>query len=334
MSRRVLAALGSVLCGSSLAASAAASDLSWSGPADCAQSEQLVFQVEQALGAPLSDIGKVHLQVHIARTTPTARALLRIEDEAAEPSLSQRSLVAPDCDKLVDTLAVAITLALEATAPPGEPPPTREPLAAPPPPSGPASGAAGPPADVVPSEAGSSALPGPAPRVVARVLGDVGSLPSPALGLGLGAQLGWSRLRLELLGTLWSEQHTDLDSSATPGAGADVALITGRLSACSLPLGADPERLVLALCLGWEMGRLSGVGTGISAPRQANALWLAPGADLELTWRLARTLGLGAQIGAAVPLGRGEFYLERLGTVHRAASVVARAGLSLDVAFE
>jgi hypothetical protein len=324
--------LASVPFGASLVAPAFASDLGWSGPADCAQSEQLLFQVEQALGAPLADTGDVHLQVHVARSTPTARALLRIEDEAAEPAVSERSLVAPDCEKLVDTLAVAITLALDAAAP-------RRVLPVPasaPAPTTVASARAGaaPASDVVSAEPQSATTARPVVRVVARVLGDVGSLPSPTFGLGLGARLAWSRLQLELLGTLWSEQHASLDVSGLPGAGADVALATGTLSLCSTPLGLDGDPLVLALCLGWEMGRLSGEGTGISRPRQAGGLWLAPAASLGLTWRPAPALGLGAHIGAATPLGRGEFYLDRLGTVHEPASVVARAGLGVDVAFE
>ena len=333
MSGKGRAVLASALLAMSLAESAVASDLGWSGPADCAQSEQLLFQVEQALGAPLADTGDVHLQVHVARTTPSAHALLRIEDGAAEPALSERSLVAPDCEKLVDTLAVAITLALEAAAPSGGSTPSPASAATP------VDRAAAPPqvshaADVVVAEPQSTAAASPTARVVARVLGDVGSLPSPALGLGLGAQLAWSRLQLELLGTMWAEQHAQLNVSGLPEAGADVALVSGTLSACSTPLGADRAPLVFALCLGWEMGRLSGEGTGISAPRQAHGLWLAAEASAGLTWRPAQTLGLGARLGAATPLGRGEFYLDRLGTVHQPASVVARAGLSVDVAFE
>jgi hypothetical protein len=338
LKRWLLAVLRLALLGTSLARSAGASDLGWSGPADCAQSEQLLFQVEQALGGPLADTGRVHLQVHVARTQPTARALLRIEDEAAEPAVSERSLVAPDCERLVDTLAVAITLALEAAAPPRDVRPS-PPSAAPAAPLPTAAGALSPtqvshPADVVDTEATSPEAARAVPRVVARVLGDVGSLPSPALGLALGAQLAWPRLQLELLGTLWSEQHARLTVSGLPEAGADLSLVTGSLSMCSTPLGADPAPLVLGLCLGWEMGRLSGQGTGISVPRQANGLWLAPEASVGLTWRPAQTLGLGARIGAAAPLGRNEFYLERLGTVHQPASVVARAGLSIDVGFE
>jgi hypothetical protein len=340
VTRKAVAALGAMVFGSSLATSAAASDLSWSGPADCAHSEQLLFQVERALGAPLAVTGNVHLQVHVARTAPDARALLRIEDEAVDPALSERSLVAPDCEKLVDTLAVAITLALEAAARPQPAPPSPLPTlpssipSARPPAAMTSSSRPAEANDAAVSEPASLIRSGPIVRVVARLLGDVGSLPSPAFGVGLGGQLGWSRLQLELFGTLWSEQHTRVDVSGLPEAGADMRLVTGTLAVCSTPLGADPSPWVLALCLGWEMGRLSGLGTGISAPRHANGPWIAPEARVGLTWRPARNLGLGAQLGAATPFERGEFYLDRLGTVHQPASVLARAGLSVEIAFE
>jgi hypothetical protein len=329
-----LAALLAAL-GSSWPVAAAGSDLSWSGPADCAQSEQLMFQVERALGAPLADTGHVHLQVHVARSAPTARALLRIADDGVEPAISERRLVAPDCEKLVDTLAVAIALAIEAAAPRAET--AALPVVSAPPPPAPVtlavSNAAPPPLDATTSEPSNAALTGPSPRVMARLLGDVGSLPAPALGLGLGAQLAWSRFQVELLGALWLEQHPRLDSSTVPGAGADVSLVTGSLSACTLPLGNGGGPLAFALCAGWEMGRLSGVGTGIAGPRRASGLWAAPSIEAGLTWRPGGTrLGIGARIGAATPLGRSTFYVEQLGTVHQAASVVARGGLSLDVA--
>jgi hypothetical protein len=312
----------------SLPGVARATDLSWSGPADCAQSEALVFQVERALGASLAETGQLHLQVHVARTAPTARALLRIADDAPEPSISERKLDAPSCEKLVDTLAVAITLAIEAAAPvPEAPAIPKAPARAAPPPV--AAVPAAPQAALdVPEDEPEGGSAGPVPRVLARVLADVGSLPGPALGVGLGAQLGWPWLQLELVGTLWAEQHTRLE--ATPSAGADLSLATGALSVCTSPLGAST--IAIALCVGAEVGRASGIGTGISAPRQASGLWLAPTADVGLTFRPSeRGVGIGARIGAAAPLGRDPFYLERLGTVYQAESLVARVSLGLDV---
>src|SRR5688572_5853064 len=92
-----------------LAPSGTASDLSWDGPADCAQSEQLQFQVERALGAPLARVAHLHFQVHVERSVPDARARMRVKRER-ETAFKERHLVAPDCSTLVDTLAVAIAL--------------------------------------------------------------------------------------------------------------------------------------------------------------------------------------------------------------------------------
>jgi hypothetical protein len=106
-----------------------ASHLSWSGPAECDASEQLVFQIERALGAPLAEVGQLlylRLQVHAEPVAADARARLRIgsteEGRASgtgtRAGQRERRLVAPDCARLVDALAVAITLALEADFPP------------------------------------------------------------------------------------------------------------------------------------------------------------------------------------------------------------------------
>jgi hypothetical protein len=318
---------------------ARASDLSWAGPAECARSEQLVFQVERALGVPLAETGQVHLQVHVARTVPTTRALLRIADDSADPPISERRLVAPDCDKLVDTLAVAITLAIEAAAPQPEIQPA--PVATAPPPTSaqavallPSTNASAPSQVLLdrplPDASPSS---GPIARATARLLADVGSLPAPAFGVGVGAQLAWSRWLLELTGVLWGERHARLDSDTTPGAGADFSLATGALAACALPF--DERSMAIALCAGAEMGRVSGRGTGITSPRTASGLWLAPSIEAGLTWKPGGSrLGLGARLGAAAPLGQRSFYLERLGTVHEVASLVARGGLSLEVSLE
>jgi hypothetical protein len=90
---------------------------------------------------------------------------------------------------------------------------------------------------------------------------------------------------------------------------------------------------MVVLCASWEMGRLSGQGTGITSPRRASGLWLAPGIEAGFTWRPADSrLGIGARLGATAPLGQRSFYLERIGTVHEVESLVARASLSVEVA--
>lgn len=324
MKRRRLWLVAAALSSSDVAA---ASELSWSGPAECRQSEQLAFQVERALGAPLAQVGQVHLQVHVERLAPDARAVLRIADTSglAAARVKERLLTAPDCTTLVDTLAVAIALAVEAAEPEPSPPAVSVQVA-------PAVAASEPPVtrDVVRSEAPTAA---PAERLVPRVsallLADLGSLPGPALGFGFGTGVGGARWQLELAGTLWLEQQPSLAGPA----GAELSLATGGLQACALPWSAAPSSF--ALCASLEAGRLAGEGTGVSSPRQAAAWWVAPGLHGALSWQVPDTaLRLVARVGAVLPLERRELVLENVGTVYQPASLAARAALGLDLALD
>jgi len=92
------------------------STVSWVGPADCDQRDQLLFQVERALGAPLSEVETLHFEVHVERTRPDAQARLLVQT-SADAQASERVLMAPDCSTLASTLAVAMALAVAAADP-------------------------------------------------------------------------------------------------------------------------------------------------------------------------------------------------------------------------
>jgi hypothetical protein len=316
---------------------ARASDLHWSGGGACTEKEQLLFQVERALGAPLASVGHLQLQIQVERTTPDAKASLRVRNDVGDAEAKERSLVARDCSALVDTLAVAIALAVEQAGsfedrgPQGvaDAAEAKSNSTSP----GPETGArsADAVAPITPSESVGS---GPLPRASAELVGDSGSLPAPAFGVALGLELDWPQVQLELLGTLWLQQHPALEPTTPTGAGADLDLATATVRGCTNPLGTSSDPLSAALCLSWEMGRLSGRGTGVTEPRRANALWLAPGLQARLAWQLPGTrLRINAELGAALPLERSEFVLDRLGTVHQPDSLVTRAAVGIDVAF-
>lgn len=320
----------------SLPALARASDLHWSGSETCTDRGQLLFQVERALGTPLAQVGHLQLQIRVERTQPDAKALLRVSNAVGDVDARERSLVARDCAALIDTLAVAITLAVEEAGPfsaaqahgVANEPELKS--------TSDASASPAPPRDAVAlSATAEGARAGPVPRVSALLVGDSGSLPAPALGVALGLELDWSQLQLELLGTFWLEQHPELEPTTPRGAGADLNLATATVRGCSNPLGPSPRAVSASLCLGLELGRLSGNGTGITEPRRASALWLAPGLQARLAFHLPGTqLRILAQLGAALPLERSEFVLDRLGTVHQPNSLVARAAVGLDVALQ
>lgn len=318
-----------------LSAPAAASEVSWAGPPDCAEREQLVFQVERALAAPLSDVAAFQFQVHVERTTPDARARLLVRADSMS-RVSERHLVAPSCSKLVDTLAVAMALALEAALPPRgelELPDAKGTPSRPEPPAQPAARGAEPNVDA-PGAAESGGDTAPLVwRASLWLIGDSGSLPAPGLAAALGLELAWPSFQLRAVGTLWLDQHARV--AGEPQLGGDVSLATGALLACTSPRGSSGQAFTVALCGGGELGRLSGSGTGVLEPRTGSSLWAAGRVEGGLHWTIPATgLRLGAQLGLAVPIVRDDFVLDEIGRVHRPGSLIGRAELGMDVAFE
>jgi hypothetical protein len=76
-----LVALAGALAAAWLARSARASELSWEGAPDCPDRGQLLFELERALGKPLSQAGPLAFHV-------TSRALTR----ASRPAFTSKKL--------------------------------------------------------------------------------------------------------------------------------------------------------------------------------------------------------------------------------------------------
>lgn len=311
---------------------ASAAELHVEGPVRCVDRAELSFRVEHTLGRPLEEA--VPLQVAVRVQRDAARCSARVDVSAADGPPLQRVVTASSCEELTDSLTVVIALALasdsaqtEASDPVGEAAPM-----------GKGSGAATATHDDggVASSA-REALPEPSavvPGASLWVVGDAGSLPESTLGVALGVEVGTRRWQLRAVGTLLLDQEHQLGSTEASGPGAELGLATGALLACALSVGSLPP-LQLRACAGWELGQLSGVGTGVPSPRQGSAFWSAPVIDVGALWNVPGTAFLlGALVDVAAPLGRDQFVLGELGRVHRPASVVGRvalgAGLMLD----
>jgi hypothetical protein len=182
----------------------------------------------------------------------------------------------------------------------------------------------------VPAPGPGSTLPW-SPALSLWFLGDSGSLPGSGAGVALGAGVEHGRFQLRALGTVLFEQRAALDGAEPPAPGAELGLVTGALSFCAAPFGSPGSRLGVDGCAGWELGRLSGEGTGVLRPRADAALWSAPRIDVGVSWALgASGLELGALITLALPLVREDFVLGELGSVHRPSAAVGRAALGLN----
>jgi hypothetical protein len=150
----------------------------------------------------------------------------------------------------------------------------------------------------------------------------------------LGAEAAWRRFELHLLATLLFEQETQVESAPLARPGAKLALWTGAALGCTSPWGRDRTALTPFVCLGLEVGRLAGVGTGVPEPRRGGALWAAPLVQLGAAWNIPDSaLRLDLALLGAAPLNRDEFKLRDLGTVHQPNPVIGRLsiGVGLDL---
>jgi hypothetical protein len=312
------------VCGAAalLVSDARASELSWDGPADCATAEQLAFQVERALGMPLESAGQLQFHVRVESAESTASARLRMSNEVTGEVSRERLLVASDCSKLVDTLAVAISLAIGASEERKAPAAPEVRLAAAPRKSPPPIDAGAP----EPPESDTQRR-GPALGALLAAVADRGSLPAPALGVSVGLGLAWDRTTLRALATLFIAQNVEVVGAR----GAELDLIFGTVQACTNVL-SEAATFSIPLCVGTDLGALSGVGVGIPRPRRASMPWVAPRIDAGVFWDIPDTrLRLGTLLTVAAPLNRDEFVLDGIGTVHRPSRVVGRGSLGLEL---
>lgn len=326
---------------------AQAAELSAHGPAACPDVAELTFRVERAISMPLGHAAPLRFAVRFEAEAAGYAAQLEVAGGQSVEWAAARRFSAADCSRLGDAVGLAIALALGAQA-------SLDPAAADAPVA---------PAAVVQSPALTSqpesarpvldapAAPGlrdepmPAladspeptllPVLAAALIADSGSLPAAGLGLSVAAELRLRRLVLRVGGLLLFDQQAALRRPELPAAGAELGLALGSVALCTVAFGNARAAVATLFCGGWELGRLEGMGMGIPQPRRGSALWTAPRLDAQLSWApFAGPVRLVAQLMAAMPLQRADFFLRDLGSVHRPPVVVGRAGLGLEVGFE
>jgi hypothetical protein len=160
-----------------------------------------------------------------------------------------------------------------------------------------------------------------------RGVGDLGSLPKPALGglFAVGYRAG--RLQLSLQGSYFPQSRGEVAS--VPGfsaTGGDFSLAALGLHGCFEPTPAH-----VALCAGPELGYERGVGFGVSSPAAGGKAWLSLAGGLRSALRLSGRLWLEAAAEAVVPTAREQFVLDAVGVVHSPSPVSGRASLGLGL---
>jgi hypothetical protein len=89
----------------------------------------------------------------------------------------------------------------------------------------------------------------------------------------------------------------------------------------------------VAPCLGAEVTRLAGRGTGVYDPKDGAIWWASASGGLTAAWRVGGAVSLRLAALALVPLARPEVFLDDVGRVHRPAALGAHVRLGVDLAF-
>jgi len=168
----------------------------------------------------------------------------------------------------------------------------------------------------------------PPARAVGQVFGasavlDTAALPGPSPGVAAHAGIIGSTLRLEVEGAAFLANRLTLEQ----GQSADFGLLSGALLGCvESPFAA----LRAGGCVGFELGKLSGEGQGVSDPHLGSALWEAARLELGGRYPLGHALWLTARAGVAIAVARPQFELDGK-SVYQPAALGLRASLGVEL---
>jgi hypothetical protein len=259
-----------------------------------------------------------------------------VDDRGFSHGTRELSSKGRDCTELFDTVALAISIAMD-EMPKDEPSPTL--------PGGPAPGqgeaqstpapapvAAAPPAPPAPTEPSLEssptprAAPPPAGALFAAGVDVVGSrdaAPSVAAGVSAVFALRWRAASASL------ELRADAPASADNAAGA------GRVTSSSYVAALAPcaHYRGAFLCTLGLLGILHAQGSGVTNPRSGSMLVAAAGGRLGYEWPLSPRISLRAHVDLVVDLRRATFLIDERGA-WTAPPLAEAAGLGLLVYFE
>jgi hypothetical protein len=287
------------------AQTAARLELEWHAPSGCLDRETAQASIEQALGA--SGVARVPpAVVHVT--------IAAIDSERWDAEIwmydangsGERSVAGASCLQVAQATVLIVALALATgTAPEPEPATVR-------------STASSPPAAL------ESRL-----RFggVARLVGDVGSLPKPDLGLALGLAIQYRLARAEAELGAWLPRiaHDDLAADS----GGRLFLYTGTLRGCIDVLNVSGGTFTLGPCLSSELGAMLGRGLGLALRRRHSVFWGASSLGLSARYFAADPLWFGLLAELGVPWHRASWRVDDVGTVFQPSALVGRMSIGV-----
>lgn len=309
MSRRreisgwVIAAVA-VLLGDLMAGEADAADVRLRAAGECAERSDIADQVDGLLGRPVAEVQGLDFDVDIRERPDGGWRLRLVTIGRADGAKRSREIDGAGCAQLADAAAVAIAMSIQSNI-------ARERAAN-------TAGGSAPPDPPVVAVAPRQA----APQGVQLSLGigpvaDVGALPHPSFGVGLGAALAGRRLVVIGEGSLFVSPEARLPDNS----GGSFRLLVGAILACFA------ERLGptgILVCGGGEAGVVQAEGVGVNRPRLQNVAWEAGRLEVGLTRRLSDTLSLFIRGGVAIPWSRPTFTINDKLAVHHSDVMTVR----------
>ena len=140
---------------------------------------------------------------------------------------------------------------------------------------------------------------------------DVGVLPEPSYGLGIGAGLRYDAWLVLVSGALWLAQ--DYEPGPFAGYGAHFGRASGELSVCrNWPFTSFELSPCLQLSLDDVSARGTGVGISSTEPRTA---WLSVGAGVQGLWPFNRHAALIFGVNGRIATSRPRFVSEGIGEI-------------------
>ena len=158
---------------------------------------------------------------------------------------------------------------------------------------------------------------------VLRVFGELGIMPGPAFGGAVALRAQRGALSGEASAAALLPKKGTLADEDTRG--GHFSWFGGQLVGCLSSISG----VTLAGCVGGEIGRLSGTGTGVDVQETRHAAWFGPLLSVRTGLPLAHHAIFETELALVLPLSRPTFALEQLGEVHTPAVVSGRVGAGI-----
>jgi len=143
---------------------------------------------------------------------------------------------------------------------------------------------------------------------------DAGVLPSPAYGVGVGAEVRVEWLLVMLGGALWLPQSDSGESAGGGGYSAKYERRSGELSGCyAWSLG----QFEFGPCLTMALEDVTAAGSGSDvAGKQGHVSWLTLGLGAQAGWTLSRWAELFLRPGLRLTTSRPTFAIDGAGPLY------------------